>query len=99
MVLRRYNVDKKVKEWDVDDFRLAMNFIVFRKDNDDLFNANLKQSGRTSTQKNELETEGRKRSVNSVSILEKPKRSSFIDRTSPQKIVPHGFYSNSVALY
>ena len=51
MVLKRYNVEKRIKEWDMDDFRKAMDYIVFNKNNDELFDKNLSnnnQSGRTS---------------------------------------------------
>ena len=41
MVLRRYNVDNKIKDSDVDDFRRAMSIIVKKEDNDDIFTKNL----------------------------------------------------------
>lgn len=35
MMLKRYNVEN-VKDWDIDDFRKAMNIIV-KNDNDEIF--------------------------------------------------------------
>lgn len=41
MVLKRYQVEKSIKDYDLDDFRQAMDFIVFKKDNDEIFSKNL----------------------------------------------------------
>ena len=41
MVLKRYQVEKSIKDYDLDDFRQAMDYIVFKKDNDEIFNKNL----------------------------------------------------------
>jgi len=38
--------------------------------------------------------EGKKKFMSSVSMVDR-RRLSFVDRTSPQKIIPHGFYSNN----
>jgi len=63
MMLQKYHVDK-VDDWNIDDFRRAMQIIV-RKDNDALFDKHLsKKSGRASVQNTELES--KKKHVNSV---------------------------------
>ena len=41
MVLKRYQVERNIKDYDLDDFRQAMDYIVFKKDNDEIFNRNL----------------------------------------------------------
>ena len=73
MVLRRYQVERNIKDIDLDDFRLAMDYIVFKKDNDEIFTKNLnKKSGRTSSKKLEnAEPEGKKKFLSSVHIMER----------------------------
>ena len=68
MVLRRYQVERNIKDIDLDDFRLAMDHIVKRKDNDEIFSKNLnKKSGRTSAEKiGNAEPEGKKKFMSSV---------------------------------
>ena len=89
MMLQKYNI-QNVQAWELHDFRKAMLKIV-KKDNDDLFNEHLnKKSGRTSVKP--TEQEGPKRFVHFVYLEpEEP-----IDRTSPQKVAPRGFYSISM---
>ena len=63
-MLQKYNINK-IQDWNVDDFRYAMQMIV-KRDNDDLFSNQLsKKSGRTSLLKNN-EPEGVKKFVSSV---------------------------------
>ena len=68
MVLRRYQVERNIKDIDLDDFRLAMDHIVKKKDNDEIFTKNLNQkSGRTSAEKiGKVEPEGKKKFMSSV---------------------------------
>ena len=42
MVLKRYQVEKNIKDYELDDFRQVMDYIVFKKDNDEIFSNNLK---------------------------------------------------------
>ena len=89
-MLQKYNVDK-VDEWNIDDFRRAMHIIV-KKGDDDLFDKHLtKKSGRTSTQN--IEREVKKPFVNSVYLEQS---CAVENRTSPQRVDPKGFYSQSV---
>ena len=48
MVLKRYQVEKNIKDYELDDFRQVMDYIVQKKDNDEIFSNNLKnQPSRT----------------------------------------------------
>ena len=68
MVLRRYQVERNIKDVDLDDFRLAMDHIVKKKDNDEIFTKNLnKKSGRASAEKiGNAEPDGKKKFMSSV---------------------------------
>jgi len=89
MMLEKYQV-LKYDERNYDDFRHAIRDIVKTKDNDNLFSLNLnKKSGRTTSKVSSFEAEDQKKLINSVH-LDMP-----IDRTSPMRIAPRGFYSQS----
>ena len=49
-------MERNIKDYDLDDFRQAMDYIVFKKDNDEIFNKNLNKqrqsAGRNSTSSN-----------------------------------------------